>query len=78
MTSALVMVESRCAMTTEVRPRSTTFRLSWMIFSVRESMLAVASSSTMMRGSATMALAKLMSCRWPMLRLLPRCWSIVS
>ena len=53
MRSASRIVESRWAMTNEVRPFSSCSSACWMMTSVCVSTFAVASSSTRMRGSAT-------------------------
>ena len=55
--SALRMVDSRCAMTTEVRPRITVSIAAWIFCSVMVSTDAVASSRIRMRGSARIARA---------------------
>ena len=63
--SALRMVESRWAMRKLVRPVSRVEMASWMRASVLVSMEAVASSSTKMRGLASTARAKEISCFSP-------------
>ena len=70
-TASRAMVESRWAMTKTVRSRIRASMPLEISFSVRVSMEEVASSSTMMGGSATAALAMASSCRWPWDRLAP-------
>ena len=70
--SAFLIVERRCAMTTAVRPRNMSAKARWICISELVSTLAVASSRIRTCGSPTMARAKLMSWRWPMLRFPPR------
>ena len=70
--SAFLIVERRCAMTTAVRSRSISARARWICISELVSTFAVASSRIRTCGSPTMARAKLMSWRWPMLRFPPR------
>ena len=63
MRSALRMVDRRCAITSEVRPRRIVFSACWIRRSECVSMFAVASSRMRMRGSAMIARANAMSWR---------------
>ena len=63
--SALRMVDSRWAMRKLVRPVSMVEMASWIRASVLVSMEAVASSSTKIRGLASTARAKEISCFSP-------------
>ncbi len=72
------MVDSRCAMTMEVRRFITASSPSWISVSVSGSMLAVASSRMKIDGSCSRTRASATSCRWPIERLLPRSPTSVS
>mmetsp|Transcript_16851 Transcript_16851/g.46053 ORF Transcript_16851/g.46053 Transcript_16851/m.46053 type:complete len:109 (+) Transcript_16851:229-555(+) len=72
MLSAWRMVESRCATTTTVRPPMSESSAACTTCSLWASRADVASSSSRMRGFATMARAMAMRCFCPPLSCVPR------
>ena len=76
--STFWIVESRCAITIEVRPRISTRSASWISCSVSVSTDEVASSRISTRGSWASARAKDSSCFWPTDSVEPRSVTSVS
>ena len=66
MVSALRMVERRCAITKQVRPRISSFIASWILISVRESTFDVASSRISISELERNARAMVISCFCPL------------